>query len=189
MDLSSESDTECSVQSSLNHRAEPQNLPTRLYLFFILMFQTLFRVSDAAINVLLSFFALYLQKLAILFHSEKLKVFASKLPCTVHCARVAADSNRNNFTRYICCSRCFSIYRLNSSVSEEVLSTCTHVAYPNHPQPQHRRPCGNPLYKRVRTLTGRIIHRPILVYCYKSIIDSLQEMIDRPGFVDKCEHW
>ena len=173
--------------TDLNNCTEAEKGVSHLYLFFILMFQTLFHVSDAAVNVLLSFFMLFLQKLAKLFQCKKLEGFATKLPCKVGQARVITNSGRNDFTRYVCCPICSSLYLWNQSVPTP--SNCTKVAYPNHTQVQHRRPCGSLLCKRVKTLTGKIISRPILVYCYKSVIESLQEMVERPGFIDKCEQW
>ena len=50
-------------------------------------------------------------------------------------------------------------------------------------------PCGESLYKRVKSTNGKIIYRPRLVYCYKSVIDSLQEMLLRPNFFISCEEW
>ena len=33
------------------------------------------------------------------------------------------------------------------------------------------------------------IFHPYLIYCYKSVIDSLQELMLRKGFIEKCELW
>ena len=43
--------------------------------------------------------------------------------------------------------------------------------------------------KQLRTCSGNIILRPYLVYCYKSLIDSLQMLLLRPKFFVECEKW
>lgn len=30
---------------------------------------------------------------------------------------------------------------------------------------------------------------PFIVYCYKSLQQSIEQLIKRKGFVDKCEEW
>jgi hypothetical protein len=183
-----DSDYENVAQSVPDNTTEAERSAAQLYIFFILMLQTLFRISDAALNVLLSFFMLFLRKIAQLFHCEKLEDFAVKLPQTVRGARSLTTDSRNNFTRYACCPRCSSIYEWipDTTVSSD---SCENVAFPDHPQAHHRQACGKKLYKKVKTITGETKYRPISVYCYKSLIESLREMMKCPGFIDKCEHW
>ena len=66
---------------------------------------------------------------------------------------------------------------------------CRYAQFPNHPQSQHRKPCGTPLMKNVQLASGCSHFVPHLIYCYKSIIESLQNMILREGFIAKCEQW
>ena len=160
----------------------------KLYLFFLLLFQTLFRCSDNALHVLLSFFAMFLGLLGKMFKCEQLKTFATKLPRTVGQARVIAGGSRDNFRKYVCCPQCFALYC--SDGNYETLSvTCTRITFPNHPQMHHRQPCRKTLFKKVKTASGKITLQPISVYCYKSVIQSLQEMLLYPTFVDQCELW
>ena len=185
LDSSIESDDENVVPGNTT---ETERSAAHLYVFFILMFQTLFRVSDAALNVLLSFFMLFLQKIAQIFHCEKLEDFSAKLPRNIHSARSITTDSRNNFTRYACCPRCSSIYEWNPNTTG-LSDSCENIAFPDHPQAHHRKACGKKIHKKVKTITGKTKHRPISVYCYKSIIESLREMIKCPGFIDKCEQW
>ena len=41
----------------------------------------------------------------------------------------------------------------------------------------------------MKTPTGKIVLHPKAVYCYKSIIESLDEMLQRKDFVELCEEW
>lgn len=45
-----------------------------------------------------------------------------------------------------------------------------------------------PLVKVVKT-SGRKIFRPMKVFCYKSIIESIGEMVQKPGMLDLLNHW
>ena len=61
--------------------SEENSRVLRVYLFFLFMFQTLFKLSDNALNVLLNFFSLFIHLLAKLFTLRRL--FSLKLPKTV----------------------------------------------------------------------------------------------------------
>ena len=160
----------------------------QLYLFFLLMFQTLFRCSDNALHVLLSFFAMFLGLLGKMFKCEQLKMFATKSPRTVGETRVIAGGSRDNFRKYVCCPQCFALYCSDGNYETSSL-TCTRITLPNHPQMHHLQPRGKPLFIKVKTATGKITLQPISVYCYESVIQSLQEMLLHPTFVDQCELW
>ena len=86
---------------------------------------------------------------------------------------------------------CSSIYPLHEcglgSVKES--KRCSYIEFPNHPQLGRRKECGALLMQSVKTLPGKIMLRPYLVYCYKSLINSLQEFLIRPGFYEICEDW
>ena len=38
-------------------------------------------------------------------------------------------------------------------------------------------------------LNGKTRLYPFKVYCYQSLISSLQRLLQRPGFTKSCEHW
>lgn len=164
----------------------------KLYTFFILMFQTVFKISDTAINVLFSFFALFFATIArtkpTVTHS-----FAGLLPMSKHvaCSRL---SSGKQFTRYVCCPACHSIYNRKECIilgqnGHSESKHCSFQKYPNHPQTQHRNECGHRLKKNVKSSTGTVSLYPYLIYCYKSVIESLAEMVSKPGFTEKCEIW
>lgn len=59
-------------------------------------------------------------------------------------------------------------------------SHCIHVAAPFHTQCSRRGTCGSALYR------SGAVRRPILVYPYISIVESLKAFLARPGFSDAC---
>ena len=118
------------------------------------MFQAVFRVSNAAIGILLSFLSIFLQSVAYYLQLEQLQEFASSLPQSLFNARALAGRQSNQFRRYICCPKCHSLHRwsiLKANQSDH-LRVCDHVKFPQHAQPQHRKACGAPLAKKLSFL-------------------------------------
>lgn len=58
---------------------------------------------------------------------------------------------------------------------------------PKHPQSVRRQACKAVVMKTVRMSAGTTILYPKQIYCYKSVIESLKVMIERPGFIEKSE--
>ena len=158
------------------------------------MFQTLFRLSDVALKVLLVFLATFIALLAHSFNLPRLQAFAAKLPRGIHSARNHVSSTRNEFQIYVCCPECHQIYDYKQCIvhlpgGQQESKKCDYIKFPSHPLPHYRKACGAVLMKAVRTSTGRMFLYPRLVYCYRSVISSLQEMILRPNFMAMCESW
>ena len=158
------------------------------------MYQAIFRVSDAALGTLFSFIAVFFKTVGDRLQSEKLKELAVKLPRSLHTARLSAGRTLQPFQKYVCCRTCHTLYQWDKCTirdrDKSIRSRlCEHITFPSHPQPQHRKPCNTPLMKRVQFSSGFVRFVPYLVYCYKSICDSLQEMILREGFLEHCERW
>ena len=160
MEIVTEDEVETPLGGDLNN---PEKKAMKLYVFFLLLFQTLFRISDTALSILLLLMFKFIRILGALFNCEQLLKFAEKLPTSVKNARLSAGSVRGNFQKCSCCRKCFSIYPWNPTVEPQIL-TCTYVKYPNHTQAHFRQPCGEKLCRKVKTLTGKEINRPFSVY-------------------------
>ena len=52
-----------------------------------------------------------------------------------------------------------------------------------------RQACGSKLLKTVELSCGKQILYPYLTYCYLSLKQSLQHLLQRPQFVTSCERW
>ena len=100
----------------------------------------------------------------------------------------------SNFTSYVVCSKCWSLYLtkdvlvLNTDGSY-VAYQCSYVKFPKHPLKNRRIKCNAPLFKKVILPSGRELYKPIHVYVYCSVIDTLKRFLKRPGFEKRCEHW
>ena len=159
---------------------------------FLFTWQTLFRVSDVGINVLLSFIATFLTLLVSVFGLRPLQEFVQHLPRTVRIARRYLGGNFDNFIKFVSCPKCHCVYPLEDCKvvlpNRMVVSgRCSYIKFPNHPQPA-RRPCNTLLMKTVRTSSGTTSLYPQQMYCFRSIIESLKEMIKRPGFIENVKH-
>ena len=192
MHLSSAENCDASFESSSD--SAPDTKFIKVYLFFLFMFQTLFRLSDVALKVLLVFLRTFFELLAHGFNLPRLQAFATKLPRSIRAARKEVNSTRDDFQKFVCCPQCHNLYTYKQCIVHlpgnlEESKKCDYVKFPNHPCPQHRTPCGAVLMKKVKSSTGKIFLYPHLVYCYRSIITALQEMILRPHFMELCESW
>ena len=152
-----------------------------IYTAFLLMFQTVFRISDRAMNILFSFLCTFLKMIGKCLSSDVLTSFSSRMASNLRQARTQAGG-RQTFVQYVCCPKCCSIYPKEQCVLKDrkgniSSASCSHVRFPAHPQHSKRLPCGTPLMKQLRTCSGNIILRPYMVYCYKSLIESLQVLL------------
>lgn len=157
---------------------------TRLYIFFLLLFQSTFRISDTALNVLLQFLSMLFLLLASKFQSDELKLFAINLPRNVKAAKYCYTKDHEDFTRYTSCPNCFSTYHSNQQVTK-----CSYVQFPKHPMASYRQPCNTVLVKSVKNPSQSITYQPKHIYCYRSVTTYLKELLMHPGFIQKCEQW
>ena len=126
------------------------------------------------------------------------RLFVNKLPSNLTQAQKLGGMKNatTQFTKFVCCPTCNSLYNLEncikkqSELPDDELLKCTYVHFPNHPQVRHRKACGTALIKKVTRKTNNSVSlTPKKIYCYKSLTSSLQEMMLRPGFIEKCEEW
>lgn len=155
------------------------------------MFQTLFRLSDNALDVLLRFLAMFFKSLQRKVPSIPTS-FIGALPSSIYSARKLAGNERDHFHKFVCCPSCHALYMPDDCVIKVAGSVegkkCSFVQFAMHPQLQHRKPCDTALMKKVKCRTKVSLY-PRLVYCYKSVSDSLKEMLKRPDFFQKCQTW
>ena len=98
-----------------DQRAESHKSLLRLYLFIRFMFQTLFRLSDTALDVLLKFMVMFFKSLQHQFTAFP-KTFTDILPNSIKSARNTLGNSRDRFDRYVCCPGCNSLYRMSECV-------------------------------------------------------------------------
>ena len=159
----------------------------------MLMFQTVFKLSDTAINVLLNFLGIFFSTISRIVPSFPESIITN-LPKSKKDALFVNAGYHKRFIKYVCCPSCHNIYEwsdcvVQNSNGEVDSALCYFQPFPNHPQKQHQQQCGQRLMKKIKSVRGNSSFHPHLIYCYKSVIESLQELMLRTGFVEKCELW
>lgn len=140
----------------------------RLYLFFLFMFQSIFRLSDNALDVLLKFLSMFFKTLGKV--TPLPESFLKLLPSSTYSARKMSDNKREEFVRYVSCPNCHCLYSLDECVAktsggQTEPKTCSYIRFPTHSQPQHRKPCGGQLLKKVKGKNKGVFFYPRRVYC------------------------
>lgn len=176
-------------------RQENPSQPIWQLLFFLLMWQSLFRVSNAALSVLLKFLALFVRLFGNAFvpHSEQLHELTASIPRDVSGARrFLWKTNEDDFITYVVCPKCDSVYHYQdcfvSCGRRKESKCCRHIAYPNHPHARRRQECGALLLKKVRFGRNyRLV--PIKEYAYQPLSRSFAYLARREEFLNACERW
>ena len=126
---------------------------------------------------------------------EDLAIQADKVPLTLKtvCNMLNLNDPSTVFTKYAVCSKCSTIYELQQCLVRKANGTlqakaCTYVQYPSHPQPSRCLECGGNLINTIYS-KNVLIHRPICVHPYQSLLTSLSRLAASPGFLTCCEQW
>ena len=160
--------------------------------YFVLVWQYKNYISDNAIEEVLKFVQQFLFCIGQLIndHTDLFLVLATNLPTTLYSARKMLKIDRDNFIQYVVCPRCTKLYLMDDIVVNDCRQTfartCEHVAFPQSRRP---RTCGSQLAQKVVVRNGDIKFYALKTYCYKSIIDSLESLLKRPGMEEDCEKW
>ena len=162
-----ESDDEA-VESERSSSIEPAN-PIWQFVFLLLFWQSLFRVSNAALSSLLCLLKSIIRILCTAFQFRSLVDFSDRLPQTLHSAYSCVGIAGDDFIEYVVCPACHSVYDykdcFDTIAGVKVSKECCHVSYPNHPQSTRRRKCGAQLLKQMKSGRGHKLV-PFKVYPY-----------------------
>ena len=95
-------------------------------------------------------------------------------------------------TEFVICPECNAVYDFEDCYvkhgSKLVPRHCQRVDFPNHLQKSRCKKCGVQLLKQVKHKM-KISLVPFRLYCYNSVINSLQRLVSQPEFLKTCEHW
>ena len=128
-----------------------------------------------------------MQKLAI--RNQKNLVIKT-LPTVFYLRKCLVEKVKS---KLLLCPKCHFLYNFNeclitrrSGMTESL--KCSFIQYPNHPHLQRQRKCNAVLLKRVKygSKSKLIPHK---LYVHKSVTSSLQKLLSKLAFVQKCELW
>ena len=151
------SDTDDQEDSDLGEHEENQReiSSVRVFSLFVVLWQSVFKVSNVAVTVLLRFLSLFLHYLANITELESLKVLTDIFPNTLLKAQRVARVNRDDFKKYVCCQKCFAIYNMEDCFDtigkQRIPRLCCSARFPRHPWTSMRGVCGSTLLKAIKT--------------------------------------
>lgn len=90
---------------------------------------------------------------------------------------MVSTTRQPKISELLVCPACLSVYGDWHSVQA---SQCMHVAAPFHTHATRRESCGADLFQ------PGAVRRPVLVYPYVSLLESLKAFLGRPGFLEAC---
>ena len=150
---------------------------------FISLFQTLHVIPDHAVAWLVKFIAILLKYFGQ--SAPKLQKVAVALPQSLYCRnKFLLDGNCLDIRKYVVCPSCHSLHHLEDLYTK----IGAQVQVKRCPSKQLASNCCNSeVLKKVYTVSGNLKLYPHKVYCYSSLIASLQRLLLRPEFVSACE--
>ena len=165
---------------------------SKVLLLFLFLWQTLHKVSDHGMLILLKFLRLFITMIGYVAKVESVVKFAQSLPQPLYMAKSYIRLGQDEFEKCVACPKCCTLYKTEECTVRKtngrvVSKKCDNVRFPNHPQRNRRKQCGALLMKQMRFKNGSAFLYPKRLYCFKKFSDSLG--ITRPGFLEKCESW
>ncbi|XP_016126124.1 uncharacterized protein [Sinocyclocheilus grahami] len=175
---------------------KPEDLLMKLLAMMILSWQASFKISDNAITTLLLCMRQFMWTVGNVLCADFLTAFASNIPKTLSSLRKWTGIVRDNFAQYVVCPKCMVIYTLSETYEvkqdgTKVCKSCSYIPFSKHPQKRsaQKKKCGSALLRKLKSSTGKEFVYPIRPYCYSSVRQSLEVLVKRPGFLQKCEEW
>lgn len=163
-------------------------------LLFLFLWQSLFRISDSAIALMLSFLKKFFMLGGMYLGVNKLRQLADSFPHTLYRAKKYLGRLHESFIKIVTCPSCHKLHKYEDCWTvdvhgKKVSRICSFRQYPTHPQARMRAPCSKVLLKTVRSSNGSDYLAPVQTYCYKSVITSLEELLSRNNVMNLCEEW
>ncbi|XP_056106492.1 uncharacterized protein LOC130084975 [Rhinichthys klamathensis goyatoka] len=172
----------------------PEHLMLKLLAFMLLTWQAVFKISDRAIFALLQCIRQLIWLMGHILCVNTLCGLAGKIPKTLYSLRKWTNICRDSFSQFVVCPKCMVTYTIEESYTTsrsgaKIINTCSSRPFHKHPQKKLRSKCGTPLMRKLIGSSGKEYLYPIRVYCYKKVSQSLETLVRRSGFLEKCEQW
>lgn len=145
----------------------------------ILKFQERFRLSEVATNALFQIFRI------VLLRANPAEF--NDFPTTLHVAKRRTQLVPK-FDRLVACPKCHKLYMERDIRTDHTVMRCSHVEFPRHPQTERRQPCGTPLAKQARLLSG-VTNKPVLIFPLGNLKQQLHRLLNRNDIESKLRHW
>lgn len=163
------------------------NLITWMF-YFIYLWKCVNVISDNALNTLLYFLYSIFQLMSL--QDQLLAAALHVIPTSVYMLRRFLLVDRDNFERFIVCPKCTKVYKRAECFTEgntlPELLHCNNIMRKTKRRTTH---CNQMMFRKVFLKGGDEAYYPLKTYCFKSLIESLEDLLCRPGYEELCEHW
>lgn len=161
-------------------------------LLFISSWVSAFNISTAAFTALLNFLWKLFFACSVL--CPTLSPLKHIFPKTTYLFNKETFSPHTHFEKYVVCPTCHTLYTFGDCIKKDrsgkgLSKQCDYVRFPDHPHRKQREKCGTTLLKEVTLKGGKVKFYPRKVYSFKNVSETLSFVVQRPGFLDMCEHW
>ena len=153
---------------------------------FMLSWQALFRIPNIAVNLLFKFLSILLLKIAKYTKSKVLEDLTDYFPDTLTKALRYQSVSLNDFEKFVVCPKCYSTSEILCWRDRFEMLICSLPQTSSRTNASH---LHTPLLKIIKTATKSIIHRPRKVYCFRSVVQLINEIVCRPGIFTLLSHW
>ena len=137
----------------------------RWTVIFLTLWQSAFRISDAAMSALLKFLVTLLKAVVEKSTFAVLGTLSAAIPSSIFTLRKhVMTGHQNPFVEYVVCPSCYSIYKIEECITklsngEIEPKTCSYIRFPRHPTLRYRKVCGS-LLKKIHLSNGKIDYKP-----------------------------
>ena len=158
-------------------------ISTRWIIALLTIFQSRFFLTNRALDWLLKFIVVVFKYFGN--YSENLTEVASELPHSLYLYNQSVENIMpvNNFVKKAVCMRCETLYNFKDCFKtiglNKIIMHCTNKPF--------KKECGELLMKEVISSSGNKKVYPHKIYCFVSLISSLQNLLLRTGFATNCE--
>lgn len=157
--------------------------------YFLLIWQSLCHISDNGLAWLLQFLLQFLKVINAYAPTDTLNELSIIFPTSIYMIRKLLAVDRDSFTKFVVCPKCTKCYQYDECVKNvdgrHVVKRCSSKFYTRGKVCV----CDAQLVKKVTLKNNTVKYYPIFYYCYNSIINSLEKLVQRKGFAEKCEKW
>jgi len=163
----------------------------RVTALFLLLWASFYSISASALQHLIKFLRYFLS--VIMSRNPEVAEFSAEFPTSLYMLKKKFGILDDKFIKYVICPKCNSLYEYKECISKSISGiespkTCSFIAFRNHPHASRRQPCGHRLVKEVITKTSKKFY-PLKCYCYNSVRDSLQSLLQNNNLINECEMW
>ena len=147
--MSSESNEDDEVSNRESNDCDPQSGLVSKLLFFIMLWQSVFKVSNRAVKYLLPFLKYFIQVIGEFFNTPLIVNLSRKLPQTFTSAETLTCKSKSDFTSFVVCPKCDSIYHPDDCI-RTVFEVNKSLQCLHQPNPNRRNKCNTVLLKKVK---------------------------------------